>query len=343
MKKQLVALLMSLPVICTAQIYWNESGNNMTSGKLGIGTSPSSSYDIDILRNDWIAGLKIVNSNWGGRALILFGQQGSNSKYGYIAHHSQSHDAGAGYTQTYKASSTVLVGSDANGLGIISANDIRFTAGGGDDSNQRMVLRGDGNLGIGTPIPSSRLHVVGSIFSNSTRTNTVFSGSPLTDNANLIGSEGYWALRTAINNSYNLDVYNSGSVRVAMTILQDGNVGIGTTTPDHKLTVDGTVKCEEVRVEVFTGTGPDYVFEKDYNLTPLSELEKYITQNKHLPEVPSAKEMEANGLNLKEMNLLLLKKVEELTLHLIEKDKEVQHLQRRNTTIEERLQKIENQ
>jgi hypothetical protein len=67
--------------------------------------------------------------------------------------------------------------------------------------------------------------------------------------------------------------------------------------------------------------GPDYVFEKDYDLLSLSELETYITQNKHLPEVPSAKEMEAEGLNLKEMNLLLLKKVEELTLHLIEMKK----------------------
>jgi hypothetical protein len=67
--------------------------------------------------------------------------------------------------------------------------------------------------------------------------------------------------------------------------------------------------------------GPDYVFEKDYNLLPLSELETYINQNKHLPEVPSAKEMDANGLNLKEMNLILLKKVEELTLHLIEQNK----------------------
>jgi hypothetical protein len=68
---------------------------------------------------------------------------------------------------------------------------------------------------------------------------------------------------------------------------------------------------------------PDYVFEKDYPLTSLEELKAYIDQHKHLPEVPSAKEMGENGINLKEMNLLLLKKVEELTLYVIELKKEV--------------------
>jgi hypothetical protein len=107
-----------------------------------------------------------------------------------------------------------------------------------------------------------------------------------------------------------------------------GNVAIGTTTADQKLTVDGTVKCEEVLVEVFAGTGPDYVFAPDYNLLPLSEVESYIKANQHLPEVPSAKQMEEEGLNLKEMNLLLLKKVEELTLHLIEMEKKVDRLEK---------------
>ena len=68
----------------------------------------------------------------------------------------------------------------------------------------------------------------------------------------------------------------------------------------------------------------------------LDVLEAYINQNKHLPEVPSAKEMEANGLNLKEMNLLLLKKVEELTLHLIEKEKKM-------TALEARIEQLEKQ
>ena len=66
----------------------------------------------------------------------------------------------------------------------------------------------------------------------------------------------------------------------------------------------------------------DFVFNKDYDLMPLNKVESFVKKNKHLPEVPSAKEMEESGLNLKEMNLLLLKKVEELTLHVIEMKKE---------------------
>lgn len=106
-----------------------------------------------------------------------------------------------------------------------------------------------------------------------------------------------------------------------LTIRHDGYVGIGTTNPDKALTVKGTVHAEEVLVDLNV-PGPDYVFEKNYDLLSLEEVEAYINQNKHLPEVPSAKEMEANGIKLMEMNLLLLKKVEELTLHMIELKKE---------------------
>jgi hypothetical protein len=108
-----------------------------------------------------------------------------------------------------------------------------------------------------------------------------------------------------------------------MRIQPNGNVGIGTTNPDAKLTVKGIIHTEEVRVDMSV-PGPDYVFEQDYDLMSLSEIETFVKENKHLPEVPSAVDVEANGLNLKEMNLLLLKKVEELTLHLIEMEKKIE-------------------
>ncbi len=104
-----------------------------------------------------------------------------------------------------------------------------------------------------------------------------------------------------------------------------GKVGIGTSIPDEKLTVNGKVHAVE-----FTTTPaipvPDYVFENDYKLLSLKEIESYIKANKHLPEIPSAKEIEANGLELGLMNLLLLKKVEELTLYAIKQDKEIEAL-----------------
>ena len=108
-------------------------------------------------------------------------------------------------------------------------------------------------------------------------------------------------------------------------ITEYGSVGIGTTNPDSKLTVNGTIHSTEVKVDLNV-PGPDYVFEEDYNLRSLEETEAYIKENKHLPEIPSAKEMEANGLELGEMNMLLLKKVEELTLYLIQSNKEKEEL-----------------
>ena len=83
-----------------------------------------------------------------------------------------------------------------------------------------------------------------------------------------------------------------------------------------QLGIDGNVRAEEVKVEIING--PDYVFESDYELRTLEETKEYITENKHLPEIPSAKEMEANGVELGDMNMRLLKKIEELTLYQIQ-------------------------
>lgn len=104
-----------------------------------------------------------------------------------------------------------------------------------------------------------------------------------------------------------------------------GNIGIGTVSPNgYKLAVQGNVHAQEVVVDI--NNWPDYVFKKDYTLTPLADLKAYINQNQHLPEIPSEKEITEQGLNLGEMNKLLIKKIEELTLYLIEKDKQLSEL-----------------
>jgi len=104
----------------------------------------------------------------------------------------------------------------------------------------------------------------------------------------------------------------------------NGNVGIGLTNPSEKLTVNGKVKAREIRVDI--QDLPDYVFKPDYPKLSLADLEKYIQQHQHLPEVPSAAEAEQNGIELGEMNKILLKKIEELTLHLIEQEKKIDAL-----------------
>lgn len=101
----------------------------------------------------------------------------------------------------------------------------------------------------------------------------------------------------------------------------NGFVGIGTDNPQEELSVKGKIRAHEIKVE--TANWPDYVFKPEYQLPSLIETEQFIKENGHLPEIPKASEVEANGLSLGEMNKLMMKKIEELTLHLIEKDKEI--------------------
>nr|WP_315425082.1 hypothetical protein [uncultured Pedobacter sp.] len=111
-----------------------------------------------------------------------------------------------------------------------------------------------------------------------------------------------------------------------------GNVGIGTTNPTERLSVNGKVRAKEIKVEA--SNWPDYVFEEGYQVGTLEGLESYIKANKHLPGMPSAKEVKANGIELGELNKKLLEKIEELTLHLIEKDKKIDALIKRVEVIE---------
>lgn len=104
-----------------------------------------------------------------------------------------------------------------------------------------------------------------------------------------------------------------------LTIDGNGNVGIHTATPKEALSVNGNIRAREVKVEI--ANWPDYVFDTDYSLTSLKAIASFISINKHLPGIPTDLEVRRNGLELGEMNKLLTKKVEELTLYLIEQDK----------------------
>lgn len=118
----------------------------------------------------------------------------------------------------------------------------------------------------------------------------------------------------------------------------DGNVGIGTESHvdsndniEYKLSVAGIIRAHEVNVYT---TWADYVFEKDYNLPTLEEVEQHIKDKGHLKDVPSAKEVEANGIDVGEMNKLLLQKVEELTLYLLNQNKEIKTLKEKVSLLE---------
>ncbi len=117
------------------------------------------------------------------------------------------------------------------------------------------------------------------------------------------------------------------SNNTSLYISKDNNVGIGTTNPNgYKLAVKGTAHF--LKIVVNTHDWSDEVFEKNYKLKSLAELENYIKANKHLPDIPSENEVKKNGIDVAQMNKLLLQKVEELTLYIIDLQKQIDQLKK---------------
>ncbi len=125
---------------------------------------------------------------------------------------------------------------------------------------------------------------------------------------------------------------------VIATFNYNGYVGIGTTSPQQLLDVAGTMAAREI---IVTTSGADYVFDPNYRLAPLSEVDRYIKENGHLPDIPSAEEMRQKGASVGEMQAKLLAKIEELTLHMIEVEKENQQLREQNREIQNRVSSLE--
>ena len=112
------------------------------------------------------------------------------------------------------------------------------------------------------------------------------------------------------------------------------NVGIGTSdTKGYKLAIAGKTIAEEVKIALISNW-PDFIFKRNHELRTLEEVEEYINENSHLPEIPSEAEVTENGINLGEMNAKLLQKIEELTLYLIEQNKEVKDLKEKVKLLE---------
>jgi Collagen triple helix repeat (20 copies) len=191
-----------------------------------------------------------------------------------------------------------------------------------NNSLAQMTIAPGGNVGIGTTAP----------------------GAPLSY-PNILGNKiSFW--RAGPNNDFGIGIntgvmqfYTAGTDKIAfgygnanafiekITFLTgSGQVGLGTTNiGTYQLAVNGNIRSKEVVVE--TGWA-DYVFEKNYNLPGLAELEKFIQKNKHLTNIPSAKEIETNGLHLGDIQKKMMEKIEELTLYIIEINKQIQSLKK---------------
>ncbi|MEP5338788.1 MAG: hypothetical protein ABJL44_19110 [Algibacter sp.] len=320
MKKLLFLFYLSATVYLNAQVSTSSSGrvsiiNTDFSFKLTDGQ-----YNRDLIQSGWISGI---------------------GDYLSIKH-------GGGNTEAYT-------------YGIRISDGYGFDFGQNNFAQSFLRIDTNGYVGIGITNPSSKLEVISEIKINApnTRGNTILKvdrGSEGRDAAVVsFGQNDNYIWNTGLlynGGSPTSDFYISqnNSIRDAsgtivhlpeFTIKPNGDIGIGTTTPDSKLTVAGKIHAREVKVTI--DAGADFVFNDDYKLIPLQEVSQFIKEHKHLPEIASEKDMQENGLHLAEMNIKLLQKIEELTLYTIQQEKEILDLKNKTNKVDALRDKFQNQ
>jgi hypothetical protein len=192
-----------------------------------------------------------------------------------------------------------------------------------------MIIKDGGNIGIGTNNPQTKLDVNGVIQAYNK------DGSHATWDNLRLWSEGLRGYIQSNGDEEGLFIKSNGGNKIIL----ESNVGIGTIDPgQYKLAVEGKLGAR--KVVVTQASWADYVFDSSYQLKSLAEVEQFIRVNKHLPEVPSAKEVEKNGLDVGDNQAVLLKKIEELTLYVIEQNKRIEKLEAANEQLREENQNI---
>jgi len=325
---------------------WTTNGTNTitsTSNAIGIGTSaPASNLHISEPSTSKPAGVLAP-----AKSVFKLSRLGTS---GYSYNESAEFRIGHGGPSVWGSQLDLFINGSSN------QNDI--------PDQHVMTWAYNGNVGIGTSGPLARLHLVGSGVSVDGGNSISVSNNDLAIQANTGGRSATLGAQLEFVIPANTDGTNSwGQGRIItvagntgngnatgkmilgtrrmfdklgtgaqwyygndIVIDGSGNVGVGTLNPDQKLSVNGIIHAKSVLIDL--NGWNDYVFKKSYRLRPLSEVKAYIDQNQHLPEVPSEQEMVKNGLDVGEMNKLLMKKVEELTLYLIELKSEVGQLQK---------------
>ncbi|WP_195760066.1 hypothetical protein [Flavobacterium sp. LC2016-23] len=195
-----------------------------------------------------------------------------------------------------------------------------------------QIINGNLSIGVTNPLNTFEVKVPTSTGTSSSDGIAIHDGATNRLGINIgINTAGEYSYLQAVKGGI-------GQKNIAINPI-GGNVGIGTTNPTAKLTVAGDIASREVKVTV--DAGADFVFENNYNLPSLDTVDQYIKENKHLPEIASADEMKKDGINLSEMNIKLLQKIEELTLYTIEQQKNTEKLTKVIETLTRRLEEVE--
>ncbi len=314
MKKSILILVLMYAVFrINAQSNWFYNQNliyaNPITTKVGIGTTIPGA-ELHILDNG-------TGNNWNQLTL-----QSSSSSGGLTLINNLG--------TIWEIQNAASVGSNPNGIVFYNR-----TAG-----LYALSIASGGNVGIGTTSPSQKLEIYGgNMVIGGAYKKFLFHTQYYSSTSNFIGiapwNNGGWDF----NNGFAL--FDNG--KMTQNISQDGIIAfnIHRTSDNYdvfRVYSDGKVYATEITVTT-PGLFPDYVFDSNYDLRSLKEIETFIKINKHLPDMPTAKYIEDNGINLGELQVILVKKIEELTLYLIQQQ---QQLDKQNTLIIEQQKLIEN-
>jgi hypothetical protein len=227
----------------------------------------------------------------------------------------------------WSTTGNIATAGDTAFIGTVDSNRLAFRT----KNLERMSISPTGNVGIGTITPSAQLHSTGTVRFQQFKNNATADSVLTTDTSGNLklksfsGSSGHWLV--------------SGST----TYDSADNIGIGTSnTHGYKLAVNGPAIFTKV-VAMANSKWPDYVFKKGYQLPSLDSVARYIGVNSHLQGLPSADSVEKKGIDLGGNQAVLLKKIEEMTLYLIQQNKELKALREQNQGLEQHNQKLENQ
>ncbi|MEO7264886.1 MAG: hypothetical protein ABIW38_08240 [Ferruginibacter sp.] len=238
----------------------------------------------------------------------------SSPSFGKFTVETPNNSFGISHTSTGGNILATNIGGTSAGIGTFSNTNMRLFC---NSTSAMLIAAATGNVGIGTDNPVYKLNVE--------TANNSWGIAHTSTGGNIIATQiGGTSAGIGTFSNTNMRIF-CNSTSAMLIAAATGNVGIGTDNPTYKLSVNGNIRSKEVVVEIGWA---DYVFDKEYKLRSLPEVENYIKEHNHLPGIPSAKEIETNGLQLGETQKKMMEKIEELTLYIIEMKKEIEILKK---------------